>query len=221
MKKMRDIEEQDRPREKIRRRGVTCLSDQELIVTILGSGVPGRNVRDLAKEISEMIERNPDAVGYHELAGIKGMGPAKISQIIACLELGRRRYCQEGRKLKISSPSDVLPLVSHLSGKKQEHFLCITLNGANELIETRTISMGLLNHSLVHPREVYADAITDRAASIICVHNHPSGTLEPSSQDLTITRQLADAGTIVGIRLLDHLIVTDSGWLSMKERGLI
>ena len=81
--------------------------------------------------------------------------------------------------------------------------------------------MGLLNHSLVHPREVYADAITDRAASIICVHNHPSGTLEPSSQDLTITRQLADAGTIVGIRLLDHLIVTDSGWLSMKERGLI
>jgi len=221
MKKMQDIEEHDRPREKIQKKGVSCLSDQELIATILGSGVPGRNVRDLAKEISDLIERNPDAVGYQELAEIRGMGPAKISQIIACLELGRRKYSRQGRKPKISSPSDVLPLVSHLSGKKQEHFICITLNGANEPIETRTISMGLLNHSLVHPREVYADAITDRAASIICVHNHPSGTLEPSSQDLTITRQLADAGTIVGIRLLDHLIVTDSGWFSMKERGLI
>ena len=133
MKKMRDIEEQDRPREKIRRRGVTCLSDQELIVTILGSGVPGRNVRDLAKEISEMIERNPDAVGYHELAGIKGMGPAKISQIIACLELGRRRYCQQGRKPR-SAHLQISPLVSHLSGKRST--FSITLNGANEPIET-------------------------------------------------------------------------------------
>ena len=125
------------------------------------------------------------------------------------------------KKPKISTPADILPLVSFLSGKKQEHFICITLNGANEVIETRTITMGLLNHSLVHPREVFADAITDRAASIICVHNHPSGTLDPSSQDIAITRQLADAGTLVGIRLLDHLIITDSGWLSMKEQGLI
>jgi len=221
MKKMQDIDEHDRPREKIRKKGVSCLDNQELIAAILGSGGPGRNVRDLAKDISDIIDQNPDAVGYQDLAEIRGMGPAKISQIIACLELARRKYSRDCKKSKISSPADILPLVSFLSGKKQEHFICITLNGANELIQTRTITMGLLNHSLVHPREVFADAITDRAASIICVHNHPSGTLDPSSQDIAITRQLADAGTLVGIRLLDHLIVTDSGWLSMKEKGLI
>jgi DNA repair protein RadC len=220
MKKMQDIEEQDRPREKIRKRGASCLTNQELIAAILGSGGPGRNVRVLAKEISDIIERNPDAVRYQDFASVKGMGSAKTSQIIACLEFARRIY-PDTTTPKISTPADILPCVSFLAGKKQEHFICITLNGANEVIQTRTITMGLLNHSLVHPREVFADAITDRAASIICVHNHPSGTLDPSSQDIAITRQLADAGTLVGIRLLDHLIVTDSGYLSMKEQGLI
>lgn len=221
MKKMQDIDERDRPREKIRKKGASCLTNQELIAAILGSGGPGRDVRVLAKEISEIIEKNADATGYQDFASVKGMGAAKTSQIIACLELARRIYPGETRKPRISTPADILPLVTFLSGKKQEHFICITLNGANELIATRTITMGLLNHSLVHPREVFADAITDRAASIVCVHNHPSGTLEPSSQDIAITRQLADAGTLVGIRLLDHLIITDSGWLSMKEKGLI
>jgi DNA repair protein RadC len=221
MKKMRDIEEQDRPREKIRKRGAPSLTNQELIAAILGSGGPGRNVRVLAKEISDIIDKNPDAVQYQDFASVKGMGSAKTSQIIACLELARRIYPGDSNKPKIGTPSDILPHVSFLAGKKQEHFICITLNGANEVIQTRTITMGLLNHSLVHPREVFADAITDRAASIICVHNHPSGTLDPSSQDIAITRQLADAGTLVGIRLLDHVIVTNSGWLSMKEQGLI
>lgn len=221
MKRIRDIQEQDRPREKIRKKGASCLSSQELIAAVLGSGGPGRDVRVLAREIAGLIGEEPDLVGYEDLAGIKGMGSAKSSQILACLELGRRYYSTSGRKPRINQPEDVLPHVSFLSGKRQEHFIAITLNGANEIIETRTITMGLLNHSLVHPREVFADAITDRAASIICVHNHPSGTLDPSSQDIAITRQLAEAGSVVGIRLLDHLIVTDSGWLSMKERGLI
>ena len=221
MKKMQDIEEQDRPREKIRKKGATCLTNQELIAVILGSGGPGQNVRVLAKEISELIDNNPDSVGYQDLAAIKGMGSAKTSQIIACLELARRIYPGDNKKSKISAPADTLPHVSFLSGKKQEHFICITLNGANEVIQTRTITMGLLNHSLVHPREVFADAITDRAASIICVHNHPSGSLEPSSQDIAITRQLAEAGTVVGIRLLDHLIVAGTNFTSMKEKGLL
>jgi DNA repair protein RadC len=103
---------------------------------------------------------------------------------------------------------------------KQEHFICITLNGAGEVIGNRTITVGLLNHSLVHPREVFADAITDRAASVICVHNHPSGSLEASTQDIMITRQLASAGEILGIRLLDHVIVTKQGHLSLKEKGI-
>jgi len=221
MKRMQEMSEHDRPREKILRRGVSCLTDQELIAAILGSGGPGRDVRDLSREIASCIQENPDTLGYADLAGIRGMGPAKSSQIVACLELARRTYRKDGRKPKIVTPADILPHVSFLTGKKQEYFICITLNGAHEVIQVRTITMGLLNHSLVHPREVFADAITDRAAAILCVHNHPSGTLEPSREDLAITRQLADAGTILGIRLLDHLIVTDSGHLSMKERDLL
>ncbi|HZD43102.1 MAG TPA: JAB domain-containing protein, partial [Methanomicrobiales archaeon] len=116
---------------------------------------------------------------------------------------------------------DIPPLVPDLIAKKQEYFLCITLNGAGEVIEKRTITVGLLNHSLVHPREVFADAITDRAASVILVHNHPSGSLELSSQDIAITRQLAESGSLLGIRVLDHIIVSKNGYLSMKERGLL
>jgi len=221
MKRMQEVGSHDRPREKIRTRGAGCLSNQELIAAILGSGGPGNDVRSLSKEISGLVER-PDTVCFEELSGISGVGPAKASQIIACLELGRRLFATDSSlKKKIAAPADILPLVAFLSGKKQEHFICITLSGAHEVLAVRTITVGLLNHSLVHPREVFADAITDRAAAIICVHNHPSGTLEPSSQDLAITRQLADAGTLLGIRLLDHLIIADSGWLSLKERGLM
>ena len=128
---------------------------------------------------------------------------------------------EEAVAIKISRPEDALPLLQGIPGKKQEHFICITLNGAGEVLGNRIITVGLLNHSLVHPREVFADAITDRAASIICVHNHPSGTLEPSPQDLEVTRQLTEAGAILGIRLMDHLIVTKNGHLSMKERGYL
>jgi DNA repair protein RadC len=221
MKRMKEVSAQDRPREKIRIRGPANLTDQELIAAIIGSGGPGRDVRDMSRELALMIAESPDALRYDDLCGIHGMGPAKASQIIACMELARRFYKNDKNIVKISSPSDVLPLVSFLAGKKQEHFVCITLSGAHEVISVRTVTVGLLNHSLVHPREVFADAITDRAAGVICVHNHPSGTLEPSSQDIAVTRQLAEAGTVVGIRLLDHLIVSESGFLSLKEKGLI
>jgi len=221
MKRMQEVGSRDRPREKIRTRGAGCLSNQELIAAILGSGGPGNDVRSLSKEIAGLVE-SPDTVCFEDLSGISGVGPAKASQIIASLELGRRLFSPDpSSKKKIAAPADILPLVAFLSGKKQEHFICITLSGAHEVLAVRTVTVGLLNHSLVHPREVFADAITDRAAAIICVHNHPSGTLEPSSQDLAITRQLADAGTLLGIRLLDHLIVADSGWLSLKEQGLM
>jgi DNA repair protein RadC len=175
----------------------------------------------LAKEIMSVIQKNPDTVSYTDLARIQGIGHAKASQIMACLEFGRRCFRVNAKGKKVAEPADILPLVTFLSGKRQEHFICITLSGAHEVVAIRTVTVGLLNHSLVHPREVFADAITDRAAAIICVHNHPSGTLEPSSQDLAITRQLQEAGTLLGIQLLDHLIVTDSGWLSLKERGFM
>ena len=120
---------------------------------------------------------------------------------MACFELGRRYFTTTSDGHKIARPEDILPLVAHCKDKKQEYFICITLNGAGEVLGNRIVTVGLLNHSLVHPREVFADAITDRAASIICVHNHPSGSLEPSSQDIAITAQLRDAGSLVGIQL--------------------
>jgi len=152
---------------------------------------------------------------------IEGVGAAKACQIVACFELTRRYRASDVRGRRVTKPEDVLPMVAHLAGRKQEHFVCITLNGAGEVIDRRTVTIGLLNQSLVHPREVFAEAITDRAASVILVHNHPSGTLEPSGQDIAITRQLAEAGSILGIRVLDHLIVTGNGHVSLRELGYL
>ena len=150
---------------------------------------------------------------------MEGVGSAKAGQIVAGFELSRRCLIKEENK--ITSSTDVLPLVSDIINKKQEYFVCISLNGAGEVVGNRIITVGLVNHSLVHPREVFADVITDRAASVILVHNHPSGTLEPSKQDILMTKQLVEAGAILGIKVLDHLIVSKKGHLSMKEKGLL
>ncbi|HOT04170.1 MAG TPA: DNA repair protein RadC [Methanolinea sp.] len=220
MKRMRELDRCDRPREKIANKGACSLSDQELIAAIIGNGTQGRDVFQVAREIAGLFRESADTISYDDLTAIRGVGEGKASQILASLELARRYLKKEEEaRVKVQSPADILPLVAGLNGQRQEHFICITLNGAHEVIATRTITVGLLNHSLVHPREVFADAITDRAAAVICVHNHPSGTLEPSSQDLAVTRQLKDAGDLLGIRLLDHLIVARTGYLSLKERG--
>jgi DNA repair protein RadC len=221
MKKMKEVPELDRPREKIAVKGVRALSDTELIEAIIGRGVKNKDVREIARDISDILNDKKTAIRYEDLQEIEGIGPTKASQIMACFELGRRYFRADDAPAKISKPEDIIPVVTWLRDRKQEHFVCITLNGAGEVLNSRTITVGLLNHSLVHPREVYADAITDRAASIICVHNHPSGSLDPSSQDIAITRQIQEAGTLLGIQLLDHIIITKKGFLSMKERGLV
>jgi DNA repair protein RadC len=196
MKKISDITECDRPRERIASRGAASLSDIELIAAIIGSGSRERDVFAVAKDIADQLSDDPGQLTYQDLTEIRGIGKSNASKILACFELGRRYY-KTSEAVKVSSPEDILPLVSYLENQKQEHFVCITLNGANEVIAKRTITVGLLNHSLVHPREVFADAISDRAASVICIHNHPSNTLEPSSQDIAVTRQLADAGNLL------------------------
>jgi DNA repair protein RadC len=221
MKKMKDVPERDRPREKIAQKGIASLSDPELIETIIGKGVRNKDVREIARDISVLVKQNPSAVNYDALREIEGMGPTKAAQIVACFELGRRYFGVPDAKTKIAKPEHILPLVAEYRDKRQEYFICVTLNGAGEVLATRIVTVGLLNHSLVHPLEVFADAITDRAASIICVHNHPSGSLEPSSQDIAITRQVQEAGTLLGIQLLDHIIITKTGFCSMKERGLL
>lgn len=221
MRRMKDVPANDRPREKLAVKGVAALSDTELVEAIIGRGTIRRDVRSIARDISEGIRTSNIPLSYDELRGIDGVGPTKAAQILACFELGRRYFCRKNDARKISVPADVIPLVEDIRGHRQEHFICISLNGAGEVLAKRTITVGLLNHSLVHPREVFAEAITDRAASVLCVHNHPSGSLEPSPQDIAITGQLRDAGATLGIPLLDHVIVTKTGHTSLKEKGYL
>ena len=133
------------------------------------------------------------------------------------MEYARRRIKPEG--LKISTPADVLPLIRHFADRKQEHFLSITINGANEVLNVRVVSIGLVDRSPVHPREVFADALSDRASGIVVAHNHPSGNLEPSDADLDVTSQLLQAGKILGIELLDHIVFNRSDYFSFLEAG--
>ncbi|WP_321506174.1 DNA repair protein RadC [uncultured Methanoregula sp.] len=221
MKKMKDLPLIDRPREVIARKGASALSDTELIEAIIGRGTKNRDVRMLSREICGLLQEQKPHIRYDDLRAIDGVGPTRASQIMACFELGRRYLAPAGPDVRVTKPEDVIPLVAHLRNKRQEHFVCITLNGAGEVLGNRVITVGLLNHSLVHPREVFADAIVDRAASVICVHNHPSGSLEPSPQDIVITTQLKEAGHLVGIQLIDHLIITRNGHVSLRELGLI
>ncbi|MBU1168516.1 MAG: DNA repair protein RadC [Proteobacteria bacterium] len=219
MKKVKDLPKFGRPREKLREKGAQALSDTELVAVILGSGNKDRDVMSLASKVSRLISRNHGAVSLGLLSAIEGIGLAKASQILAGFELARRYISVES--VKISKPLDALPLLSDIMNKHQEYFVCISLNGANEVIEKRIVTVGLLDRTLVHPREVFADVIVDRAASVILAHNHPSGELRPSNDDLELQRQLVASGRLLGIKILDHLIVTKKGYFSFQEEGLI
>lgn len=218
-RRIKDLPELERPREKLWTKGVAALSDAELLAILIGSGTKRKSALELASEVLGEGKGRLDQVLPERLLRIKGLGKAKASRILAALELARRHF-QRG-SLRVKEPKDAVPFFQGLCDKKQEHFAVLTLNGAREVIQFRVVTVGLLNSSQVHPREVYADAIADRAAAIIVGHNHPSGQLEPSPEDLAVTRQLAEAGRILGIELLDHLIVAKGGWLSMKGQGYL
>jgi DNA repair protein RadC len=219
MKKISDIPESDRPREKLQQKGAEALSDLELMAILLGKGTERYDVMHIAKRVLSTLDATSSKPDLKELQTIDGVGPAKATLIAAALEFARRRIRPEG--LRISFPPDVLPIIQHYADRKQEHFLCISLNGANEVIASRVVSVGLVNKTQVHPREVFADPITDRASAIIVAHNHPSGGLKPSKEDIEITKQLKSAGEILGIRLLDHIIFNDKGYYSFLGDGKI
>lgn len=219
MKTIKDMPKHSRPREKLREKGASALTDEELVTAILGMGTAGVDVRTMARQVVDLIREHKEGLSLDHLLEIPGMGLAKAAQILSAFELARRHLFKE--TVKITCARDVLPLVADITGKQQEYFVCISLNGANEVIEKRIVTIGLLDKSPVHPREVFADVIADRAAAVIFVHNHTSGELQPSEADLNIHRQLTEAGRILGIRVLDHVIVTRKGYYSFQEGGLL
>lgn len=176
-RRIADIPKSDRPREKLQQKGPEALSDLELIAILLGSGTKKYDVMTVADRILKVLDNSRGNISLEELQKIEGVGLAKATLIAAALEFARRRIRPEG--LNISFPADVLPLIRHYADRKQEHFICISINGANEVIASRVVSVGLVNKTHVHPREVFADPITDRASAIIVAHNHPAGGLTP------------------------------------------
>jgi DNA repair protein RadC len=211
------IPKHDRPREKLLTKGPAALSDQELLAVLLGKGTPQMDVMTLAAKISRIMDEKGFDVRVEDLTNSPGVGQAKAALILAAIEYARRRIKPEG--LKITTPSDVLPLIRHFADRRQEHFLSITINGANEVLNVRVVSIGLVDRSPVHPREVFADALADRASGIVVAHNHPAGNLEPSEHDLDITHQLRKAGEIMGIELLDHIVFNRNSYYSFLESG--
>jgi DNA repair protein RadC len=216
-KTIAQIPEADRPREKLLRKGASALSDQELLAVLLGKGTASMDVMTLAGKLARLIDEKGLQVKADDLTQLDGVGDAKATLILAAIEFARRRIKPEGSK--IQTPADLLPHVRHYADRKQEHFLCASINGANEILNIRVVSIGLIDRSPVHPREVFADALADRAAAIIVAHNHPSGGVEPSQGDISITAQLLAAGEVLGIELLDHIIFNRTDYFSFLEAG--
>jgi len=220
-----DLPVSERPRERLQKFGISALSAQEILALILGRGVSGESVMVTAQRLLSRfgsLKGMADA-SVEELSQIKGIGIAKASQIKAAFEMANRLegYADVGDKPVVKTPDDVMGLVKgRLRGKKKEYFLALLLDTRGQLIKVSEISVGSLDTSIVHPREAFKEAISASAASVIFVHNHPSGDPEASEDDIKLTRRLAEVGEVVGIDVLDHIIIGDKKYLSLKGKGL-
>jgi len=215
-----DIEKINLPREKLSKTGAASLKDAELLAIILRTGFKGKNVIQLSKEILKKYSLDDFIrLPLAELSRIKGLGTGKATIISAAVELVKRGL--DKNVVSIKKPVDILPFTFDIREKKKEHFVVFYLNGRNEVLKWDNVSIGTLNASLVHPREVFKPAIEQSAASVIFVHNHPSGDTTPSEDDIKLTKRLVAVSEILGIEVLDHIIISKTGYLSMKSKGLI
>lgn len=220
---LREVPADERPRERMLRSGASGMSNAELLAIILRTGTHGESAVTLSQRL--LLEagglRGLADRSVEQLCERRGVGTAKALQLIAALELGRRMARTELEPAPIiRSPSDVATLLSEeLRYLQQEHFVALFLNTKNRVIGRETLSVGSLNAAIVHPREVFRAAVKRSAASIICAHNHPSGDPAPSAEDVALTHRLAEAGQIMGIEVLDHIIIGDRNYVSLKERG--
>ena len=216
---IRELSLELRPREKLVSRGVEGLTDAELVTIIVGSGVKDNRVQHIGAQLLSLLDRKKNSVTLEDLMSIRGLGEAKAGQILASFEFIRRKFAPAKRR--ISFPGDILPYVLQYADRKQEYFLCASLNGAHEVTALRIVTIGLINKTIIHPREVFADPLSDRAAAIIVAHNHPSGNLDPSMEDKEVTSRLRRAGETLGITLLDHVIFSQTSYYSFLEHGEI
>jgi DNA repair protein RadC len=204
-----------RPRERLIQDGVEVLSDRELLAIILNSGITGKNVHVLAAELLDLLEQNKETPSIKDLCGLGGLGKSKACTILAMLEFGRRRWGPFG--VKISTPGDIYTLVHHYADRRQERFISVSLNGAHEVLAVRVITIGLVNKTLIHPREVFSDVIADRSCCICVCHNHPSGKITPSREDDEVTIALVAAAKVLGIKFLDHVIFSETSYYSYRH----
>ncbi len=221
---VRDLPPDERPRERLIHRGPEALSGAEILAVILGRGVKGESVMVTAQKLLGRFGslRGIAGCSVEELSQVNGIGPAKAAQLAAAFELSRRLADgPRDARAPVKSPEDVVSvLAGSLRGKKKEHFLVLLLDTRNRLIRVSPVSVGSLDSSIVHPREAFKEAISVSASSVIFAHNHPSGDPEPSEDDIELTRRLVEAGRLLGILVLDHVIVGDGAFLSLKaSRG--
>ncbi len=223
MTRIKDLPKHKRPREKLSEKGAENLNDSELLAILVRTGRVGKSALDIAKDalkkypLSKLLAATID-----ELLSIKGIETTKAITIKAALELGQRAVRSFNDSLPIlDSPKAIVAQLADLRGKQKEYFMAIYLNARNQLIYKETISVGTLTASLVHPREVFEPAIRHFTSSIILAHNHPSKNTEVSEEDIKLTEKLIQSGTILDIEVLDHIIITDDGYTSFKEKGLL
>ncbi|WP_133581103.1 RadC family protein [Aureibacillus halotolerans] len=222
---IRDVPLHDRPRERLAREGVKQLSTQELLAILLQTGTKDESVMQLSLRVLHSFPtlRRLQEASFLEMTAIKGIGSAKASLLSAVMELGCRLTVERGdAPVVIRSPEDaamyVMPELKHL---KQEHFVCLYLNTKNHVVEKKTVFVGSLNASIVHPREVFKEALRASAASILCAHNHPSGDPEPSREDVDVTKRLVECGRVLGIEVMDHVIIGNDSFVSLREKGYV
>jgi DNA repair protein RadC len=220
-KTIKDLPKVERPREKLIQYGPEKLSNSELLAILLRSGKKGENVIELANKILKRFSKDElPSLTFNDLKDYPGLGPAKACEIIACFELGKRLLKDKKAEIYLK-PKEIWEELKDLRDHKKEHFVIFYLDSRNQEIKREIISVGSLNANLVHPREVFEPAVRNLAAQILLAHNHPSGDPEPSEDDLEITKRLVEAGKIMGIEIVDHVIVVKNGFLSFKEKNLI